>query len=474
MKDAIFAVLGNPNEGKSSVVSTLTEDERIRISDRPGETRISRPYTLQASSGERLQILDTPGFQNPRATLEWFQSYSGPEQELIPAFLKAHETRPEFEQDCELLRPLMQRSGILYVADPSRPLRELDKTEMEVLRLTGLPRMALLNRKRQRSRFEADWKAALDRRFNLVRDFQAHSAGFEQRMNLLEALGILIPDTAELLTQLRRELQEDWEQRQQQACLRIEELLQECSTLISKVALDRERPAAEQEAQLGEEHRNRLRHLEEQARKDWRDLYHHHTLPALSGQEELALEDLFSTRVWRMLGLSRIQLTAFATGTAAAAGAGLDLATGGISFGVFTAAAAISAGLATWTAAPGIGERRLPLPGFRKRKLAKEELHMGPLQEPQLLYILCDRAMAYLHRLQNWAHARRDYEQFLSDLNPGQRSSRHWSERERKVVLRWWKQQLRPGRSDPAQLSRELQTLLLHKLKLDLPEEDAS
>ena len=41
MKLPEFAVLGHPNEGKSSVVSTLTEDDRIQVSPVPGETRVS-------------------------------------------------------------------------------------------------------------------------------------------------------------------------------------------------------------------------------------------------------------------------------------------------------------------------------------------------------------------------------------------------------------------------------------------------
>lgn len=34
----VFAVIGHPNEGKSSVVATLVENDRIRISPVPGET----------------------------------------------------------------------------------------------------------------------------------------------------------------------------------------------------------------------------------------------------------------------------------------------------------------------------------------------------------------------------------------------------------------------------------------------------
>lgn len=68
-----FAVLGHPNEGKSSVVSTLTEDDGIGVSRVPGETTVSRAYTVKIDNREIIRFVDTPGFQMPRQTLAWFR-----------------------------------------------------------------------------------------------------------------------------------------------------------------------------------------------------------------------------------------------------------------------------------------------------------------------------------------------------------------------------------------------------------------
>ena len=54
-----FAVVGHPNEGKSSVVATLTEDDSVRISDFPGETTICADYSVRVD--EKVLIR----FQNP-------------------------------------------------------------------------------------------------------------------------------------------------------------------------------------------------------------------------------------------------------------------------------------------------------------------------------------------------------------------------------------------------------------------------
>lgn len=39
-----FAILGHPNEGKSSVVSTLAENDRVRIGPFPGRLSSVRPF----------------------------------------------------------------------------------------------------------------------------------------------------------------------------------------------------------------------------------------------------------------------------------------------------------------------------------------------------------------------------------------------------------------------------------------------
>lgn len=61
----VFAVIGHPNEGKSSVVATLVENDAVRISPRPGETVVSTAYPVTIDGEDVIVFVDTPGFQNP-------------------------------------------------------------------------------------------------------------------------------------------------------------------------------------------------------------------------------------------------------------------------------------------------------------------------------------------------------------------------------------------------------------------------
>ena len=65
----VFAVVGHPNEGKSTVLSTLAEDDRVGVSPFPGETTECQAFPVVIDGREVLRFVDTPGFQYPVATL---------------------------------------------------------------------------------------------------------------------------------------------------------------------------------------------------------------------------------------------------------------------------------------------------------------------------------------------------------------------------------------------------------------------
>ena len=69
----LFVVVGNVNQGKSSVVAALSENETIPIDSYPGTTRRSGTYVFKAGDRELFRIVDTPGFQRPRQVLAWLR-----------------------------------------------------------------------------------------------------------------------------------------------------------------------------------------------------------------------------------------------------------------------------------------------------------------------------------------------------------------------------------------------------------------
>jgi small GTP-binding protein len=71
-----FAVVGHPNKGKSSIVSSLALDDSVQISDTPGTTTKKRSFPLTVDGKIIYELFDTPGFQRARKVLAWLEAHN--------------------------------------------------------------------------------------------------------------------------------------------------------------------------------------------------------------------------------------------------------------------------------------------------------------------------------------------------------------------------------------------------------------
>ena len=146
-----FAVVGRVNMGKSAVIATLLEiddNELVRVSPTPGETTACQTHRVVFGERECVRFIDTPGFSQPIEAMRVIQRLHGPGTPGIDSLRRfVAEGGEEFGDEKRLLEPLIEGAGVLYVVDPGRPLRDDFLAEMEILRWTGRPRLALLNRR---------------------------------------------------------------------------------------------------------------------------------------------------------------------------------------------------------------------------------------------------------------------------------------------------------------------------------------
>ena len=96
-----------------------------------------------------MTLVDTPGFEQARHALAWLREREGSAAErpdVVRDFVGEFQSSGRYPEECELLRPVLEGAGILYVVDGARPYSPEYEAEMEILRWTGQPRMALINR----------------------------------------------------------------------------------------------------------------------------------------------------------------------------------------------------------------------------------------------------------------------------------------------------------------------------------------
>jgi hypothetical protein len=397
-----FAVLGHPNEGKSAVVSTLTEDDQIRVSPVPGETTVCRTYTVTIDDQKIIRFVDTPGFQVPRQTLAWFNAYDKDPGQILDEFIAAHESDPFFADEVELFRPVARGAGIIYVVNGSRPVRADDLAEMEILRLTGRPRMAVINSKHTDKDYTKDWRREFGKHFNSIRVFNANTAHFHDRIKMLESLKSIDQEWEPVLAGVIQAFQAEWEKRNRLASAYITYAIEKSLRFFVSQSVHAGKDPVLAKENLAQTYQDQVRDIEKSLFHHIRTLFKHRVYQVSLPEYSVLQHDLFSKKTWELLGLTRTQLAAAGAVLGGSVGAVVDTAAHGLTFGMFTAIGGIlGAGSAI------MGGRRVADKSPAGIRLGGDRIQVGPNENPQFLYILLDRALIYYSHIINRPHGRR-------------------------------------------------------------------
>jgi len=339
----------------------------------------------------------------------------------------------------------------------------MDKAEMEILRLTGRPRMAILNCKQNESGFLDRWQHEFRKHFNSIRVFNSVQATYAERIALLESLKSIDQAIESVLELVIRAFKADWDARTRQSAGLITALLEEVLSYRKTVALGEGGDEEELQEKMRAAFTRFVGKKERSTHRRIRKLFKHNIFTPELPSQSILRQDLFSEKTWQFLGLNQRQLIMTGGLGGAALGAGLDLAAAGITFGVFSAIGGVLG--AAGTALKG----REILSGVRLlgMKLDQQQLKFGPVNNIQLMYILLDRVLLFYSLVINWAHGRRDYAEVVegNQIQPGKQGyTRDWSRREQKICERFFQAITGDIVEDIADRSEALHQLLVEKL----------
>ena len=399
----IFAVVGHPNKGKSSIVATLAQDDSVAISSASGTTAVSENLVVSVGASH-YTLVDTPGFQRPAAVLKWLQQHAASADkrpDAVKKFVNDEDCKLKFPEEVQLLTPIINGAAILYVVDGSRPYGPEYEAEMEILRWTGQASMALINPIENDDHIQS-WQQALGQYFKLVRVFNAMAADFEKQLSVLEAFSHIKEQWQGAITGLIVEYKKIRATRQEESLQLLVELLTKlCAYQVSQRVLSRSQAQA---LQVGLETRflKGMRNIEQQCHDDLKGIYRYHNLD--SEIVDLPLEEnLFDTEKWILWGLNRKRLTAAASMAGAATGAAVDLAVAGSSLMLGALSGGLLGAGSAWFGADKIAQFRvkgLPLGGFEARQ--------GPIKNRNFPYVVLGRYLYLATALRHRTHARRD------------------------------------------------------------------
>ena len=390
-----FAIVGHPNKGKSSIVATLAEDDAVAISPHPGHHHAGahvpdatrRQGSLRAHRHTGLSARARSA-RVARSARPWRGRTR--RRRRANSCKRTRATRAS-TTSASYSRPIVAGAGILYVVDGSRPYGRQYEAEMEILRWTGRPRMALINLIAAGDHVE-QWRAALGQYFSIVRVFDAVRADFGKRIELLRAFGAIDERWAAPLNVAADALVADRKRRAHRAAAEIADLL------VS--GADRDGDRAAREPQRGTRSAGARRRARQAARpgacrarlrRDGavQEIYHHDGLEARESAAAYLVEDVFSAQSFNVFGLSQTQLAVTGAASGAVVGGAVDVALGGASLLLGAGIGAVLGAFGTLASAGSLAKVRvlgLPLGGY--------ELSVGPITDPNLPWVLLGRALA--------------------------------------------------------------------------------
>ncbi len=399
-----FAVVGHPNKGKSSIVASLAQDDTVQISDTPGTTTESRSFPLRVDGNIIYELFDTPGFQRARGVLAWLEGQEAPAHkraEAVEAFINTQREDERFSDEIELLTPIMEGAGILYVVDGSKPYGEEYEAEMEILRWTGQPSMALINHIGARD-YAPEWRRALEQYFRIVREYDPMQTDPQQQILLLESMAQLDESWRTPLKHSVVLFERRRDQKLEQSAKTIAYLVQSTLSHLEQLGFSGEEAEQIDKQKLLKNYQEYLRSLEQKSQKFIEQLWSHQDLQ--KEQESLLFEgvDLFSKESASLFGLSRQEMVVTGMTGGAVTGAGIDLLFAGHTLLLGGAIGAVVGGVGAYFGFDELSDIKV-----LGRTLGKRYLEMGPMENRNFPYILLGRSLYHLHKVAARSHAKR-------------------------------------------------------------------
>jgi GTPase Era involved in 16S rRNA processing len=397
-----FAVVGHPNKGKSTIVSSLAMDDTVAISDIPGTTTHRRSFPLRVDDVILYELFDTPGFQRARAVLQWLKAHDEGIQrrkEVVESFIALHRDNQKFHDEVELLEAIMQGAGIIYVVDASKPYSPSYEVEMEILRWTGEPSMALINHIGSED-YATEWKRALGHYFKMVRTYNPMVARHQQHLSILESMAQLKEEWIAPVKASIEAFERYYQERIKQSAKVIASTLEESLRHIEEKQLPLDASKEKAESVLKENYEAHLRRLEREAQKKIETIWHHHHL--LSEESPLPLEglDLFSSESASLFGLTRKALLMTGISSGAITGAGVDLLFAGHTMLLGGFIGAIVGGVGAYMGFDELSEVKL-----LGERMGRRTFVVGPMKNRNFPYMLLGRLLWYTQEMITHSHA---------------------------------------------------------------------
>jgi len=453
-----FAVVGHPNKGKSSIVSSLAMDDSVQISDTPGTTMKKRSFPLSVDGKVIYELFDTPGFQRARRVLAWLEQHdvsADKKHEVVQRFIHEHKDDPKFNDEIELLEPIMDGAGIIYVVDASKPYGEEYEAEMEILRWTGQPSMALINHIDDDD-YTTSWKRALGHYFKIVRTYNPMDISLKQHISILESMAQLKEEWTESVKSSIHFFEQYHEEMLGKTAANIARAVSTSVSLVETLNFDAEEASEAERKHLEEAYKEKLRKMERETQHRVEKIWNHENLETENDLLMFEDMDLFSEESASVFGLTRKELLVTGATTGAITGAGIDLMFAGQTLFLGGALGAIAGGIGAYFAFDELSSIKV-----LGQTLGSKYLEIGPMENRNFPYILLGRLLYHAKQIAKRSHAKRGVATFEMESS----FKEEWLDDSLRKSLEKYHKIFRSGKTLKAEDMKAYENLILDVLK---------
>jgi len=397
-----FAVVGHPNKGKSTIVAALAMDDSVAISDRPGTTTKAKEYPLKVDNKTIYTLIDTPGFQRPRSILAELKKTPIPAHkrlEKLKEFVDKNIDNKRYSDDIELLRPIVEGAGIIYVVDASKPYSVEFELDMQILSFAGAPSMAILNFIDQ-SDYSKEWQEALKHYFKITKRFNPMRADIKEYIDLLSAIGHLNYEWSDSIKESIELFKMLYNQRVQRSAIVISDYIFSAMSYTKSMPLKDNKDDLKEQLEIA--FKEDLIKKEQHVNRKIKDIWDHKRAKIELESFKFNDLELFSKQSEEYFGLNQKELIGYSATLGGAIGAGID----GLFLGhtVFLGATigAISGAVAGYLGFEKLADFKIMGIGF-----GKKELQIGPIKNINFAFILLGRALNFTKVLATLSYAKK-------------------------------------------------------------------
>ncbi len=398
-----FAFIGKPNNGKSSMISALTFDDRIKVSKEVGTTTKAKPYSYTHNDRVIANFYDTPGFEKAKALWSYIRknrdenSYGN---NLLREFISKNSNEKSMQKDIEILSAILESDFIVFVINISENYNQnVIGYELEIIHFIKKPILILFN-KIQDKDYTEQWREKLQEYdLTTIQEFNPMNSSYENIHEIFKNLYRVDATLQEkqhlddILQTHIIHLRENTESSAKKIAEMMVEILQFEDTTIFKG----DRVSNKDKAVALLKYQEKIYLLEKKAKRAIEKIWGYHQVKVIDNREEIDSEENVK------LGLSKERLIVLGSVVGVGAGAVLGAPVALVDFGLTALISSGIGGIIGGSSAYFISNK------FHSMIVSKNEIiHKIDKVNYNVSFILLKRSLEHLSRLIKHGHANRN------------------------------------------------------------------